>query len=1091
MSVDYNALKKENVVRYGTDIGRIGQMLLANRYDKRTHFIYELLQNAEDALRRRPADWNGRRSVAFDLSDDSLVVSHYGKPFDELDVRGVCGIDESTKDITSIGRFGIGFKSVYSFTKRPEIHSGDEAFAIETYVWPVSAAPCTRVADQTKIVLPLDTEDEDAQSEIIEGLQNLGARTLLFLRSVKEISWTVRGGASGLYFRDDPVSLAPGVREILLMGQQQGQEEIEERWLVFSREVENEQRVVGNVEIAFRFSAQPDGIRKIEPLVDSTLVVFFPTILSTHTGFLVQGPYRTTPSRDNIPTQDAWNKHLVLETGDLLVEALQWLRDQGMLDVGTLRCLPLERERFSGGLLAPMFDRVVEAFKSEAFLPCSDSGYASAKDVQLSRTQDLRDLFDADQLGALLKSDKKVHWLTSDITADRTPALRQYLLRELDLSEQTPESLLPRLNAKFLEAQSDGWLVRLYEYLNKVPAVADRLKGFPVVRLESGKHVSAFFSGMPQAFFPSSIETGFPTIRKSVSASPDAAKYLQSLGLTTPDPVDDVIRNLLPVYETGKAKLETYAGDMARILRAFKTDSTAQRQKLVAALKGTPFVMAKEMRSGKAGFETPENIYIATARLRELYDGIQGIYLADDNPALRGEPMRELLEACGATRYIYPVEVRSTLTETQKYQLRLAGGQARSTWEAPITDYSLRGLEELFNQLAALNIETRRAKARLLWDALVELQDRRGEGVFTGSYRWQYHQMWSEDFDTQFVRLLNERAWIPDADGDLVPPSFILFEAMGWPAHPFLQSKIAFKKPIVEQLAKEAGFEPGMLDMLKKLGLTSTAELMARLNVDDLLPEQPSEDDQIADDEDEPDDADFPEANENLEVPDEELKNDDDKSDGDESDDVDHESGTRGANAPGGSSTSGRSHSGSSGNGSHGGSRSAKNGWSSRKSGERTFVSYVATHPQDDEDEEDDDGLDHEQRMALEAKAIALIQSREPFLKSMPAGNQGFDLIETDANDEPERWVEVKAMKGCLEDRPVGLSSAQFEFARQHGEQFWLYVVEKADDPDQARIVKIKDPVGRAGSFTFDSGWSAIADIDEASAASGTSSNPV
>jgi hypothetical protein len=140
-------------------------------------------------------------------------------------------------------------------------------------------------------------------------------------------------------------------------------------------------------------------------------------------------------------------------------------------------------------------------------------------------------------------------------------------------------------------------------------------------------------------------------------------------------------------------------------------------------------------------------------------------------------------------------------------------------------------------------------------------------------------------------------------------------------------------------------------------------------------------------------------------------------------------------------------------------------------------VSYVATHPED-EDENDPDGLDHSECMALEAKAVDLSRACEPNLKPMPAGNKGFDLVETDANDEPKRWVEVKAMKGCLEDRPVGLSGTQFEFARQHGDQYWLYVVEHADDETQARIVRIKDPVGRAGTFTFDKGWASIAQID-------------
>ncbi len=107
---NYEAICEENRQRYGTDIGRIGPMLLADRYDDRTHFIFELLQNAEDALGKRGA-WGGPRRVTFSLSTGMLSLSHFGRPFDEADVRGVCGIAESTKDQFSIGRFGIGFKS--------------------------------------------------------------------------------------------------------------------------------------------------------------------------------------------------------------------------------------------------------------------------------------------------------------------------------------------------------------------------------------------------------------------------------------------------------------------------------------------------------------------------------------------------------------------------------------------------------------------------------------------------------------------------------------------------------------------------------------------------------------------------------------------------------------------------------------------------------------------------------------------------------------------------------------------------------------------------------------------------------------------
>ena len=80
MASNYQAICVENQQRYGTDIGRIGPMLLADRYDDRTHFIFELLQNAEDALGRR-SDWQGSRGVTFQLTHDTLILSHFGKPF--------------------------------------------------------------------------------------------------------------------------------------------------------------------------------------------------------------------------------------------------------------------------------------------------------------------------------------------------------------------------------------------------------------------------------------------------------------------------------------------------------------------------------------------------------------------------------------------------------------------------------------------------------------------------------------------------------------------------------------------------------------------------------------------------------------------------------------------------------------------------------------------------------------------------------------------------------------------------------------------------------------------------------------------------
>ena len=113
---DYSDIKNNNIRRYGTDIGRVGALLLANLYSDRSHFIYELLQNAEDACERLRAKENvDNFSVRFELYPDRLEFRHNGISFNKRDVEGICGINEDIKSEyeRQIGKFGIGFKSAF------------------------------------------------------------------------------------------------------------------------------------------------------------------------------------------------------------------------------------------------------------------------------------------------------------------------------------------------------------------------------------------------------------------------------------------------------------------------------------------------------------------------------------------------------------------------------------------------------------------------------------------------------------------------------------------------------------------------------------------------------------------------------------------------------------------------------------------------------------------------------------------------------------------------------------------------------------------------------------------------------------------
>ena len=1072
MAVDYSKIKAENKRRYGTDIGRIGTMLLADRYDQRAHFIYELLQNAEDALRRRGPKWTGSRLVSFQLTKNQLRVSHFGKPFDEEDVRGICGIAESTKDLTEIGRFGIGFKSVFALTDRPEVHSKGEHFAIESFVWPRAVPPIEIKTDETVFVLPLNAGDPRAHHEIAEGLRNLGAQVLLFLREVDGIDWTISDGDSGAYRRVSSQQYSKHGREIVLTStRSETQDTAREAYLAFSRPVHDKGEIVGNVEVAFALQVGTgNGSGEITRIAESPLVVFFPTVVSTNLGFLVQGPYRTTPSRDNIPKADTWNQYLVHETAMILVDALRELRDHGLLNINALRCLPLDPERFSGdSLLSPLFDAVKGALMDEKLLPAFRSGHVPAQNAMIARTRELRELLNPEQLSDLFESAEAIEWLDEQITQDRTPELRDYLVDELGIREITPDFLASQLTHSFLEKQPDKWVLLLYEFFDGQPALTRgwRVPRLPLIRLTDDTHVSPVKNGQPQAFLPGPTDTNFPTIKPSVCATDSAWSFLEALGLTKPDPVDDVIHNVLPKYEnrTDVPDPNDYGSDIRQILTAFETDSKIQREKLLTALRECPFVLAADAADGSKSCVQPSQLYLRTQRLSELFEGISGVLFVDDSTdCLRGEDARTLLEACGASRNLQRIRTKSRFTPEQLLELRKQSGAERSTGSETVADYTLRGLDQLFAFMSDLDTESATRRAACLWSALGDLVNRRGANSLLGSYEWFYFQGRRCNFDADFIEQLNSAAWVPGPDSTLHIPGEVVFQDTQWERNPVLLDKINFKPPVLNVLAKEVGIEPGVLDLLKRLGLTSEAELISRLNYEQVEPNAPVEGDKVGDLTEHTTDGHVdragldqsPFGSTSLEDP-----------------GTTNQPVVQSAEPAVSSSESSEQHEPSR---SEGYQREDTQGSRTNTGSRSEFVSYISVSPQGDGSVSD--GSDHQSLLDLEESAIQLILRREPSLVRTRINNPGFDLVEHDDSNRPIRFIEVKAMAETLKHRPVGLSNKQFELAQEKGDAYWLYVVELAASPTAAQIIRIQNPAGQSSTFLFDQGWLAVADQD-------------
>jgi hypothetical protein len=778
--------------------------LLGQLYSERTHFIFELIQNAEDA---------GATELAFELFEDRLELRHDGRPFTEADVRGVCGVGQSAKagDLTSIGKFGIGFKSVYAYTRTPRIHSGTEHFRIENFVRPVAEARVAQAPDETLFVFPFDHDAvpaEIATREIATALGALQPRILLFLRNIERLR-TGRPGAESSAGQplviERSVAERPGASRRVTVSRNGRREE----WLAWQRPVEGHpgQRV----EIAFRLEDA-----RISALAESPLTVFFPTEKETFLGFLIQGPYRTTPARDNVPGEDPSNQALVRQTAALLVSTLPELRDEGLLTADALQALPLNAARFPvGSMFRPLFDAAGDALTAEALVPAAGGGYAPAVDLLLAGSPEVLALLDPGQLGTLCGAGRPVWFADAAISERHTPVLWRYLQDEIGLDEVTPEAVVTRVTGEFLGEQDDRWMTRFYQFLAGHPSLWPAAGAKPVIRLEDGRQVAPLDGqGRPAVYLPGPAPSSLPTVKRAIADSAAARPFLAALQLTVPDVVAEVLQIVLPRYDgLDLAALDPaqHDADLERVARALDEAAAGQRQELLSRVTATRFLIGENTASGERALRPPPLLYQRTKDLETYFEGNPDAWFARDGYG----PWLVQLRAMGVRQ---AVEVRARTPNAAGY-VTIAVDFGRNE----------RGLDGFdpgaeTDGLDFALAHPSHARSEYVWNVLLAPNRRLVAGVVERSVLTSFSDSSLEQARSAMGEAAAREAWLPGRDGafhrpgelslDDLPPTYTRDEG--------LAQALGMLRPVVSEAARQLGVPAEVL-----WGLSERPDLVA------------------------------------------------------------------------------------------------------------------------------------------------------------------------------------------------------------------------------------------------------------------------
>lgn len=784
MTVNYEAIRLANIEEYGKGTRHLAY--LSDLYSTRTHFISELLQNTEDAL-ARAGEQNQKGFAEFRLYSDRLELRHNGKPFDEEDIRGICGIGEGTKagDFSQIGKFGVGFKAVYSYTLAPQIHSGQEHFRIRRFVEPHHMDVDSGHAElssnnETLIVLPFDSEElsgyrerlppEVAVAEIGKALNDLHPRSLLFLQHIREVRWVLPGGECGsIRRRSRSISDNPAARVVnLFFGQHR------ERWLVFEQEtqIEDFKQQKVKLEVAFQMKG-----RSLVQAEHTELVVFFPTKVRTGLGFLIQAPFKTKVTRESLDEECDINKRLLMTAARLASERLEFLRDIGRLDSQSYTALPIAANDFPpASFCRPVFDEIRYAIKTRNLLPAHPDAPDATKFIcgcQAVATCDsvLRELLTNGELKEALGGETEWRWLAGEILLEGEGALAAYLRNEIGIQQFTADDFVSWLETKdadWWKALDEKYLLSAYRYLN-VQSEYKRLRKLPLVRLESGEHVSPDERAV---FFPADnthekkelapFLSKLPIIRLSLLDDDEdktVEGFLRKIGVARLVASEFIKHYFVPHFKDGSKHTVDDAVALGRYLfSALPRMNGAERQTTVAQLSQINWLLCRTKAKSEANYlNAPSKVYIGShytgqSFLEGYFSASPDKYFVHECYHKEGEDWLSFLETLGCSPAPRKIE----------------------------EGHEMDGLEAILTKLSRVEGEERLHLSKVIFDAMSATvpdgeYERRTWGTVTtrvwvtrrgpGGGDWM-----NRPEPARFLANLKKKAWLPQASGPLCRP---------------------------------------------------------------------------------------------------------------------------------------------------------------------------------------------------------------------------------------------------------------------------------------------------------------------------------
>lgn len=736
--------------------------LLTELYPDKAHFIYELLQNAED---------KEAYSVNFELYNDRLVFTHNGKKRDFIldDIDSITNIGTSTKidDPTSIGKFGVGFKAVYSYTNTPEIHSGKYDFKIVDMLVPEDEGVFkTASVGKTQFVFPFDHDTKtpkQAVKEITEGLLALNENSILFLKNIHQITFRLPDGKVGgikLEDKDDVLKKIIWVNALT-------KEKEKTFWYKFSKpcviESNNENKNY-NVDIAYKLKkVETDGEKqyKIDADLKGNVCIFFPAVKeNSHLRFHINAPFASTVARDSV-RDCSENKQLIREIANLCVCSLYFLKEKHCIDLELYAALPNRRDFIDvTSAYYPIYSSILDAFKTQDFILTARGDYKKINEV-LQTNREIARLIDDNAVEMLFKKS----WIPSV-----NPQTKEfYFLSDLEIHQFDRKTIAeclqnnPHFFDKLFEKKDVEWFRDWYVLLSESVVLYKDV--FKKVKMILGKDNGLYYATDKiylenQRYKPTNLKSPLYVNLPAQPSSQNikAKSFLEMVGIKEMSAEVDIMSDILGDQNVDKDKViltlmnVIQMNDEGEDINAFKNQAIFLGKTFSDDGKLHRVTAAECCYTDEVAFFYKNNATVKYVLCKEYYYSVftteRELQSFNKVFAVLGGKIGPEIYSCQLTA-AHPL-YNQLNTDRERYDSCIK------------EDYSLTGVQFL----QSIPEEKLYLQSKLLWDYLVEDKNFYHH---IAKYRANGSRN-TEQIDSTAAYWLRRIKWIPNKNGDFCRP---------------------------------------------------------------------------------------------------------------------------------------------------------------------------------------------------------------------------------------------------------------------------------------------------------------------------------